>query len=1166
MSYWVTIIFLVLAGMSLGFRVLALRSISTDELVKVLNIDIPKASKICIDNITESKVYIHWEIPNHKENTPNFASKMVYYMVFMNDKQLLTLNPNEHNVCLSKLIPDTCYKLDLVSVNVDGYKSKSESVHIRTKSMKIQQFQNKWILENPESLFKILTFNQGDVSSIHKLSSPLTQIAADIMANNKDETAPNANGTANSTLDVSAPRATGRTRSNTVNSEMNRSTLHTAVSTTYTPLQDPRDNENIEDLRWHLEHGQELLRAILAEQDQAYREYKETEALLVKERDSLRERVKLGVNNKKALLSETKMLEDSRRLIELKKKKMITNLEKRKKNIAQKKNELANWNKTLDEFDTETQKLNESEERIHADLDSNITVMEEKVGKLHSLLSEVEEEYKRINPKRRHCESLKPALIKTLKALNLNMDKSGCLNLEGIQALEMLKKDDEDIYNRLKVVVEQDSRLEAEWRSQQQREVNNCINVSKAFDVVKNENHQIKQAIQSQALQRQSSATTAHSFNLANNQAPPLPNTGVTGFTYPPSSLSQQKRQAIPHVSYNYDLSGSNPSLNSFTQQAPSQQSISQLPSSPWPSYRNTGSSFMNHNSNNLSLRIPSLTNDKPNGFDYLNDYDALDTPSAAQSFLPTNLIGDEANSDRFFNAHSNGSDMFAASAASAALPQQVAQSSVLIQPNSVDPNGASLLNNNSDSNLGNTSLNFHYNTNPQMNHDFSSGNSRSLFLGGHHSSSFSFDNNSNNSPRLLSNHEPSLNIPNSPPHSNEFLSAHNSPNQAARSHDLNSLLPMDTTTHPHLHQLSQLQQGQSNNFGNTIDSFVTANSVVPSNESPFNAGASAGGTSAPRDTHSGSSIQRRFSSLFSLGFGLKKNNIADESHESINDHRAPVSPQKHQHSKFFKPPTELTTGKPSSGSSTGTSKSSHIFPFMNNDNVEQLDLWTVQSSNDFDNSWSVPSQISTTPVPVPAAAQVPVSNNHLSVSGSPSLSDSIKKVPTNSQRSVASSQAIEEDDEDDELFPEIGGEIGVPTHQTITNKSFTNSIKSRGSHSGEGSSSASFLKSRLLGFGDQTKSPNKTQQPSARIDDSDPDLEEYNRGTTPRKSSMFSSSSHSSKKKSRKQSSSSIEDATPNNNPPSSTGSEQSSSSLKGLRRLSLFNGRSNSHAKEDE
>ncbi|KAH3687578.1 hypothetical protein WICPIJ_001439 [Wickerhamomyces pijperi] len=1193
MYYW-AISMVAVAIISLLRRLWALRLIPTEELVKVLNIDIPKSSKISIDNITKNKVFIHWEIPTIKEGLTT-VSKIAYFILFINDKQLLVLSPNEKSVCLSDLLPNTCYKLDLITVNASGYRSKSESVHIRTESTKIDEIKNKAVLENPESLFKLLTCNQVDVSSIHKISTPLTQNVNNIMASgNRDEMAnddlTNANTTANAssnfgaTLNVNLSQRTGgRSRSNTANSDMNRSSVYPAASATYFNLdQDPREIYNIDDLRWYLESGQDVLRELIAQQEQTLAEFKESEALLVKERDTLRERVKLGINNKKALASEAKMLEDSRRLIELKKKKMISNLEKRKNNIEQKVTELDKWNKMLDEFDTEKQKLMESEKKIHAELDSDIKAIGAKVAKLQAALNEVEEEYKRSNHNRRHCEAVLPVLSEAVATLNRNMDNSGCVNHVGLQALEALKKVDEAIYQQLKEVVDHDSKLEAEWKTEQQKEVDNCLQVSKAFDLVKNENHQIKQVIHSQALQRQASSTTPpQNYTMTNQSQQQIPSVNAGNiavnnagaFTYP--SL-MNAHSNITQAPYSYDMLGSNPSLSSFfqvsqQQQQPQQQqptshlASSQFPSSsPWQNHRSTASyisnSSLGNTANNISLGLSSINDANGNGFgstmNRFQDNINAQLP-VSQGFLPTNLIGDEINSDSFFSP--NFSNQMAQ------VNQSHSTSNMLIQPTTTNSSAA----------VGGTGLNLHYNHAPQMN---DASGSRGLFPDSH-SSGFSFDNNVN--PGLLNNinghEEQSVGNGNSPPHSHEFLSAHNSPNQGPRTNnELTSLLSSDGTNiadYP-----SQIKPSHTNSvmeFGNTIDSFVTANSHTASigNEnSLMDSHITNDGTNS-RESHSGS-FPRRFSSLFTLGFG-KKNNNGEEQNE-LGDSSGVVvaaSPQKHQHSKFFRPSSEVERANPLSGSSMETSTSSmpnngSVFPFMNSSNVEQLDLWNVPHGEEFGSaSWNVSSQagVNSTPAITPSTS----STTHLGVNyASSTLSDVINKVPTNSQRSVGSSQVI---DEEDETTSELGSEIGTPTQKVFTNKSFTNSDKSRGSHSAEtqSNSGSSFFRSKFLGNkSDQFKSPNKTNTP-AKIDDSD--LEEYNHIATPGKTSIFSSSSssHSAKKKSRKQSSSSssYEDGNNNNvssagSVPSSSGSsgcneQQQNSSLKSFRRLSLFNGR---------
>lgn len=640
--YW-TLTILSLAFLWLAHRLYVLAKVPVTDLIKTLNIDIPKSSKISVDNITSDKVYIHWDLPLAEYKISSFV-------LYINGKQASTINGHESHCCLSNLLANTKYKIDLISINSKGYKAKSESVFIKTKSDKLQNYPNNILLENPENLFKLLT-NNPDVSTVQKLSTP---------------SATTANGEA---------RATGRSRSNTVNSinggvsGPNGTTSYAASTTTNSSfLPDPKSMGDIEELRYYLESGQEELHTVLNQQSQAIRDFKEQESILLEERDKLRDRKKLEDGNRQSMKSEIKMLDDSRRLTELKKTKQENGLISKKKVIQKMESDLTNWNIKIEEFEKQKSDINDSEDRVHREIDIDITKKREKIKELQVEISKIDEDIKAINAKKRQREQLKPQFVKIFKSLGDHTDSAGCIDGEGVKNLELLKTLDSEIHSKTHKEIELDTRLEAEWRAQQQREVNNCLKVSKAFELIKLENTSLKNSLD---------PTRSHSSTPPSDHSQPsnLAQVGIQQLaqqqifahsqaqsqSVTPQGLQQTPQGSVPqnngfpfsnqNFNYNSMTTGSSPSLNSYQlhqESTPPAFTSSSLwnsftPTNNYSGATNDGTGF------SFNATVPVTSHDNSQELEDTND--GLVNETNAKHLLPQYLIDEDTDYIKLLNS-----------------------------------------------------------------------------------------------------------------------------------------------------------------------------------------------------------------------------------------------------------------------------------------------------------------------------------------------------------------------------------------------------------------------------------------------------------------------------------------------------------------------------------
>lgn len=624
--YW-TLTVLSLACLWLAHRLYVLAKIPVPELIKTLNIDIPKASKLSVDNITCSKVHIHWDLPL-------LEHKIVSFVLYVNGKQASTLNGNVSQCCLSSLFPNTKYKIDLISINSNGYKAKSESIFIKTKPEKLQDY--NILLENPENLFRLLTDNP-DVSTVHKLTTPSTITS---------------NGEA---------RAAGRSRSNTVNSVNGNGTTapqtnglasyaaSTATNNSFLP--NPKSMDDIEELRYYLESGQEELHTILNQQAQALKDFKEQEYILIEERDKLRDRKKLEDTNRQAIKTEMNLLDDSRRLTELKKSKQESSLIAKRKNIQKMESDLNNWNLKIDEFEKHKNDLTESEDRVHSEIDSDIAIKKSKIKELQDAISKIDEDIKAINSKKKQKEQLKPQFIKIFKTLGDHTDIGGCLDKEGTKTLEQLKSLDIEVHQKIQKEIESDARLEAEWRAQQQREVNNCLRISGVKEALKRENVNLKVALNPSS-SHSSTPPSVHSqpSNLVASQIPQHQQNQSSLHQPQQRDISPPNPNAFPFAvpnafNYNNVQNGSSPSLSSYqvTQNSTPPAFTS---SSLWNTFTIPNGSNQGNSSDGFAFNTTLPNNgtlQRPEFEPEVDDSEVLpNAETSAQHLLPKYLIDED--------------------------------------------------------------------------------------------------------------------------------------------------------------------------------------------------------------------------------------------------------------------------------------------------------------------------------------------------------------------------------------------------------------------------------------------------------------------------------------------------------------------------------------------
>lgn len=623
--YWQLAV-VALAAMWILHRVYVLATMPIDNIVKTLNVDIPRAARLSVDSITDTAVQIHWDRPGEENE-----QKITHFLLFINGRQVQTLSRRDIHCSISRLNPSTKYRIDLVTVNYRGYKAKSRPVFIKTKSKELQSRAQSVLLEKPETLFKLLTGNSD--LSIEKIS-PSTLIPP-----------PSTNG---ETQDTGTPTGrAGRSRSNTVNSAVDNASV---VNPSLNMMPDPRSINEVKDLRFYLESRQEELHNVLNQQSQAYEEFQKQETLLKEEIAQLQKRKKLEDGNRQSTKSEIKMLDDSKASAILRKSKQMAQLQTKKKTLEKMQTELDEWNRKIEEFELEKSNFESSEDKVHQELDADIKIKQEKVSERQAVIASLENEMKQLLSLKKQREQQKPQLLKILKEISRNSDSSGLLNAEGVQNLELLRTLDPEIYQRVNDVVQGDAQLEARWRAEQQRAASNCEKANNLHRSLLQQN----EALKNNSFSQLSSGTPPSDAlqPVSSGQALPSLSNMIPSYNAISQSLSQSN-----NTNNNNTSSSSNSFVNNsyFPATSPPNGSASLNSSSQQPSIQPSPSPW----NNTLSLGYKSTPTPKLSlSTNLRNDFagnDDLDSP-LLDHLLPTNLIGEEMNDILFPTTAQGGS------------------------------------------------------------------------------------------------------------------------------------------------------------------------------------------------------------------------------------------------------------------------------------------------------------------------------------------------------------------------------------------------------------------------------------------------------------------------------------------------------------------------------
>lgn len=409
-------------------RLLTLYQLPLSQAIKALSVNVPKIPKISIDKITKEAVALHWDNPySGEEKDPRCSDSISSYALYLNGIQLQTFDNSSRSCVLQGLLPNSLYKVEIVAFDVMNFRSKSFPAFIKTR-VSTERFveQN----EDPNDLIALL-IKSHDAKGDFKLHRAFPATSKKPLLDEHDETSPEHGG----------------------------------------------KPKTIADLRLMLECGQEDLRSLLQQQQQAETDYRDQMEILELNRNEIRNRKKREDDNRANVKTEMKNLEESLRIAESIKLKKQRRLKEKIESVAQKKAEMEEWQQDLRKMEERISDLNVNEEDVICSLDSTAYALKKGCSSLTRDIASSEDQHKNEAANRRCLDLLRQQLVPLFQDLSSSTDpETGILGAEGSKALNKLA----DLNPQWKFEVElemiEDAKADAQWRANLLKENQRCHN------------------------------------------------------------------------------------------------------------------------------------------------------------------------------------------------------------------------------------------------------------------------------------------------------------------------------------------------------------------------------------------------------------------------------------------------------------------------------------------------------------------------------------------------------------------------------------------------------------------------------------------------------------------------------------------------------------------
>lgn len=109
----------------MGYRASSLLILPVDQVIRLLNLEVPATPKIALDAVTSETISLRWQVPDKQS-----VSK---HLIQLNGTIIGESDKKDTNVIVTGLTPDHLYCIRVIASNAQKLHSASEVIRVRTK-------------------------------------------------------------------------------------------------------------------------------------------------------------------------------------------------------------------------------------------------------------------------------------------------------------------------------------------------------------------------------------------------------------------------------------------------------------------------------------------------------------------------------------------------------------------------------------------------------------------------------------------------------------------------------------------------------------------------------------------------------------------------------------------------------------------------------------------------------------------------------------------------------------------------------------------------------------------------------------------------------------------------------------------------------------------------
>jgi predicted nucleic acid-binding Zn-ribbon protein len=115
----------ILTQIWLGYRASSLLVLPVDQVIRLLNLDVPATPQIALDAVTSETISLRWQVPDKQS-----VSK---HLIQLNGTIIGESDKKDTNVIITGLNPDQLYCIRVIASNAQRLHSASETIRVRTR-------------------------------------------------------------------------------------------------------------------------------------------------------------------------------------------------------------------------------------------------------------------------------------------------------------------------------------------------------------------------------------------------------------------------------------------------------------------------------------------------------------------------------------------------------------------------------------------------------------------------------------------------------------------------------------------------------------------------------------------------------------------------------------------------------------------------------------------------------------------------------------------------------------------------------------------------------------------------------------------------------------------------------------------------------------------------